>query len=260
VCNRPETEGYIPKTMALLAKHFEKVGNWLFRWRSYLPFVFAPIVLLALRNFAFPYGSHRLDQLWEVFCLIIALSGLAIRIFTVAYVPEGTSGRNSKIQKARALNTTGMYSLVRHPLYLGNFLIWSGVSLFARLWWLSVILLLGFWLYYERIIFAEEEFLRHKFGREFINWAEQTPAFLPRLSSWKKPALPFSIRMVLRREHPTLFLIIVSFAAMEEAASLVTAASLEWDLMWVILFTVGLAQYTFFRMLKKHTNVLNTFR
>jgi protein-S-isoprenylcysteine O-methyltransferase Ste14 len=241
-------------------EHFETTGNWLFRRRSYLPIVCFSVILIALHNLKYPYGSHSLDRLWEAFCLTISLFGLAIRILVVGYVPRGTSGRNTKGQKARVLNTTGMYSLVRHPLYLGNFLIWSGVSLFARLWWLSVILLLGFWLYYERIIFAEEEFLRRKFGREFTRWSEQTPAFLPRLNSWKKPALPFSIRMALTREHPTLFLIIVLFAVMEEAASLETSGSLEWDMMWVILFAVGLTQYIFFRTLKRHTKLLNTLR
>lgn len=243
-----------------MRKHFETTGNWLFRRRSYLPVACFAVIAVALRNSHFPYGSHRLDQMWEAFCLTISLLGLAIRILTVGYVPKGTSGRNTKAQKARVLNTTGMYSVVRHPLYLGNSLIWLGVSFFARLWWLSVILLLGFWLYYERIIFAEEEFLRRRFGRKYTDWAEQTPAFLPRLGSWKKPALPFSVRMVLTREHPTLFLIIVLFVAMEETASLETSGSLEWDMMWVILFAVGLAQYIFCRTLKRRTRLLSTLR
>ncbi|MGB8874133.1 MAG: hypothetical protein WCC75_12145, partial [Desulfobaccales bacterium] len=42
--------------------------------------------------------------------------------------PRGTSGRNTQGQVAETLNTTGIYSLVRNPLYLGNFLIWLGLS------------------------------------------------------------------------------------------------------------------------------------
>ena len=62
------------------------------------------------------------------------------------------------------LNTSGLYSVVRHPLYLGNYLMWLGVALFSRTWWAPVIVSLVFWLYYERIMFAEEEFLRRQFG------------------------------------------------------------------------------------------------
>lgn len=244
------------KSYIAVRKHFESTGNWLFKRRSYLPIVCFVIILVSLRNFKFPYGSHRLDQIWEVFCLTISLSGLTIRILTVGYIPEGTSGRNTKAQKASALNTTGMYSLVRHPLYLGNFLVWLGVSLFARIWWLTLILMLSYWLYYERIIFAEEEFLERKFGREFTEWAEKTRAFLPRFDSWKKPALPFSFRMVIKREHSTILLIVVLFVAMEETASLLNTGSFEWDPMWLIICVAGLTQYILFRMLKKHTSLL----
>ncbi len=239
-----------------MKEHFENTGNWLFRRRSYIPFVSAAIILVALRNFKFPYGSHRLDQLWEIFCLVISLLGLAVRILTVGYIPKGTSGRNTHGQKAYVLNTTGMYSLVRHPLYLGNSLIWLGASLFARIWWLSAILILVFCLYYERIIFAEEEFLRRKFKREFIDWARKTRAFLPNLNAWKQPILPFSFRMVLKREHSTLFFIIALYTAIEETASLLTTGSMELDPMWLILFLAGLAQYMLFRTLKKHTKLL----
>jgi len=239
-----------------IREHFEDSGNWLFKRRSYLPLACVGIILIALRHFKFPHGSHRLDQFWEIFCLVISTLGLGVRIATVGYVPKGTSGRNTKRQKASILNTTGMYSVVRHPLYLGNFLIWLGVSLFARIWWLSILLLLAFWLYYERVIFAEEEFLQNKFGQPFTEWVTRTRAFFPRFGSWKRPAMPFSIRMVLKREHSTLFLIIVYYAALEQAASLITTGSLELDTLWLVLFVIGLAQYMLFRTLKKHTKLL----
>ena len=236
--------------------HLESTGNWLFQRRSYLPILCFTVIIISLRNFHFPYGKHRLDQYWEVLCLTISLLGLAIRILTVGYVPEGTSGRNTKRQKARVLNTTGMYSLLRHPLYLGNFLVWLGLSMFARFWWLTLIMILSYWLYYERIIFTEENFLQQQFGQQFTDWAEKTRIFLPKLSSWKKPARPFSLRMVLKREHSTVFLIILLFFVMEETASFLTTGTFEWDPLWLILLAVGLAQYILFRTLKKHTTLL----
>ena len=265
ICNKVACFNYIVsgeywrkmKTQSItIREHFEQTGNWLFHRRSYLPMVCFIIIIVSLQNFKYPYGSHRLDQLWEVFCLTISLSGLAIRILTVGYVPDGTSGRNTKGQKAYVLNTTGMYSLLRHPLYLGNFLVWLGVSMFARFWWLTLIMILSYWLYYERIVFAEEKFLQQKFGQQFTDWAKKTRIFLPKLSSWKKPARPFSLRMVLKREHSTVFLIILLFFAMEEAASLITTGSFEWDIMWFTILAAGSAQYMLFRTLKKHTTLL----
>lgn len=237
-----------------MRNHLESTGNWLFQRRSYLPIIFFAFIIISLRDF--PNGKDSLGQLWDVFCLTISLLGLAIRILTIGYVPDGTSGRNTKGQKACVLNTTGMYSLLRHPLYLGNFFICLGVSMFAHVWWLVIIMVLSYWLYYERIIFAEEEFLRRKFGQEFTGWAKKTRIFLPKFSSWKKPARPFSVRMVLKREYSTVFLIILLFFVMVEAASLFTNGSPKWDPMWLILLAISSAQYLLFRTLKKHTMLL----
>ena len=116
-----------------LREEFERTGNWLFRWRSYLPLLLVGLFLVALTNFRYPIGSYELDRNWKIICLLISFSGLALRMYVVGCVPRGTSGRNVTEQRAEVLNTTGIYSLVRHPLYLGNFLIWFGIILSVRL-------------------------------------------------------------------------------------------------------------------------------
>lgn len=138
----------------LLHQEFVQVGNWLFRWRSYVPLALLSVLLIALLQFSYPYQSHTLDTVYDFACFGVALLGLGIRVVTVGFVPHGTSGRNTRGQTAARLNTTGTYSIVRHPLYLGNFLIWLGVSLFPREWWCSAIVMLSFLLFYERIVFA----------------------------------------------------------------------------------------------------------
>jgi len=240
----------------LLREHFEKTGNRLFSWRSYFSVVCFGVIFAALRDFHLFYGSRQLERFWEILCLLVSLSGLAVRIATAGCAPEGTSGRNSSKQKAALLNTTGMYSVVRHPLYLGNLLILLGLSLFPKTWWLTVILLLGFWLCYERIIFAEEEFLQAKFGQKFVEWAAQTPALFPKFRLWKSPALSFSMRTMLRREYSTVFLIIISFIIMKQMASLLTTGAPDPDKMWLTLLAIGLAQYLLLRTLKKYSRML----
>jgi protein-S-isoprenylcysteine O-methyltransferase Ste14 len=176
---------------------------------------------------------------------------------TVGYVPKGTSGRNTKSgQIAESLNTTGMYSLVRHPLYLGNFIIWFGISMFPMHWWLCVIFALVFWLYYERIVFAEEEFLRQKFGEAWLDWAQETPTFLPRIKGWKAPPLPFSWRSVLRREYSGVFGIVVCFYLLEVYSHVIVSRQIEVHAVWTVIFLAGLALYLTLRTLKKTTNVL----
>ena len=240
-----------------LREEFENQGNWLFRWRSYLPLLLIGVILIGLRHFEYPGQSHRLDQLWEIACIAISLLGLGIRAFTIGHAPKNTSGRNTSKQVAETLNVTGIYSLVRHPLYVGNFFCWLGISLFVRIWWINLITIFIFWLYYERIMFAEEEFLRKKFGEQYEQWAKKTPAFFPRFSSWIPPDLPFSLKNVFKREYSGFFAIIASFTFLEIIGDIFAEGRLEIDLMWTILFFLGLIVYVVLRFLKKKTKFLH---
>lgn len=139
-------------------------GNFLFRWRSYLPVIMMIPLTIAVMNMAWPLGSHAYHEVAEAVCMLISLSGLAVRIITIGHTPRGTSGRNTTKQSAWQLNTTGIYSVVRHPLYLGNFLIGLGPMMLPLIWWLPILYILAFTVYYERIMIAEEAFLTEQFG------------------------------------------------------------------------------------------------
>lgn len=238
-----------------LIEEFERTGNWLFRWRSFLPLLLFGIFLVALTDYE--YMGQTLDMMWELVCLITSFVGLAIRILTVGHAPRHTSGRNTKRQVADSLNTTGMYSMVRNPLYLGNFMMGLGIALFVHLWWVTLIYILLFCVYYERIIFAEEAFLRRKFGTEYLNWANRTPAFIPNLRLFTPPALPFSFRSVLRREHNGFFVLIGVMFFFEVATDLVIKRAFDFDLRWALLVGFGFVVWLTLRSLKNYTQVLN---
>lgn len=240
-----------------LREEFERTGNWLFRRRSYLPLFMLVIIVMALRTFRYPENNRQLDRAWELWCFAVSLIGLGARFITVASTPKGTSGRNTKDQRADVLNTTGAYSIVRHPLYLGNFLIWFGLVLSTRKSWFILVAVLAFWLYYERMMFAEEEFLRRKFGNAYLQWAQATPAFFPRFSRWQSPAHRVNWRVALGREYHGLLGIVVSFAALDTMEESLLAGHLEFDPMWVALTLVGLLIYAILRFLKKQTTVLS---
>lgn len=244
--------------MALI-EEFEKTGRWLFRWRSFLPFLILPFLLLALKDSEYfqQIAESLPEKIWESFSLTISFLGLFIRCIVVGYAPKRTSGRNTKKQKAKTLNTTGMYSLLRHPLYLGNFIIFLGILLFIAVWWFALISVMAFWLYYERIMFAEEDFLRKKFGNAFTEWAVKTSPFFPRFRNWQKPLLSFSLKNVLKREYTGFFLIISSFTFLDMAGDFIPEGKLGIDSGWLLFFIFGLIIYITLRTLKKKTNILD---
>lgn len=238
-----------------LQEQFEETGSWLFRWRSYFPLIGILILLVAMRDYKHP-ESQLVDYLYEAFCFIISLLGLGIRAFTVGHTPKHTSGRNTKTQLAASLNTTGIYSVVRNPLYLGNFIIGLGLVLTAQSLWLILIYSLAFWLYYERIIFAEEVFLKHKFGDEYVRWARITPAFIPNLKGYKRADLSFSWKNVLKREYNAFFLIIVGGFFMEIIGDLFSKGKIDFEMPWLIIVCVGFTIWMTLRTLKKYTSIL----
>jgi len=150
-----------------LVHELERSGNWLFRRRSWLPVVFIAAGIAGL------YLTNRQAIIFnltpELIFLGISLLGEAVRIYTVGHAAKNTSGRNTTAgQIADELNTTGIYSLVRHPLYIGNFLMWLGPVLFVRSLVFLILFILVYWLYYERIMFAEEQFsLKSVLKREY---------------------------------------------------------------------------------------------
>jgi len=234
-----------------LREHFEASGNWLFRHRGVLPVLLLPLFLIAVRD-----PQSPTDRRWEGLCLAVSLLGLGVRVATVGFAAPGTSGRNRGAQLATSLNTTGTYSLVRHPLYLANYLMWLGAAAFPRVWWLPLIVSLVFWLYYERIMFAEEEFLHGKFGSAFTSWAASTPAFIPRRLRWRPPDRPFSLRPVLRREYSGLWALVLVFTALDTARAFAATGRLVLDPVWGAAFSGTTLVAVVLRALRHRTRLL----
>jgi protein-S-isoprenylcysteine O-methyltransferase Ste14 len=234
----------------------EQQGDFLFRWRSYLPLLCLPILAGELSRFSYPYGSHLIDELVEVACFAIAGVGLMIRSLVQGYARSGTSARNTRQRRAARLNTTGMYSLCRHPLYLGNYLISFGVLLFFTSPYLLAVFSLLFGLYYERIILVEEAFLAERFGDAHREWVARTPVFLPRFSGWRQPKVPFRFSTVLRREYTTVLLIVVAMTCFEVLGDFAIEGRLSIGPIWRLLLALAALQYLVLRSLKKHTQLL----
>jgi hypothetical protein len=149
-----------------------------------------------------------------------------------------------------------MYSIVRHPLYLGNALMWAGVALYPRVWIAAVLAGVFFWTYYERIMLAEEDFLRRRHGDEFREWAARTPAFIPDFSRWVRPDLPFSLRAVLAAEYPGFLGMAASFMVIRTAADLIFLQRVLPHPVPMALFATGVVGYALLRTLRKRTRLL----
>jgi len=237
-----------------LVDSWEKQGNYLFKYRGQFP------VLLFLIAIPFLYCTPQVDSndqlIWNIVAVLICILGFVIRLYTIGTTPKGTSGRNTKEQIADILNSTGIYSLVRHPLYLGNYLIWIGVAIFTYNIYFIIIVTLLFWLYYERIMLAEERFLERKFGNKYLHWSNSTPAFFPSFKSFKKSSIQFSVKSVLRREYSGVLAAVIGFVFVDLVRLYIRNNNMSISpSILKILIAISIIVFIL-RSLKHYTNIL----
>ena len=243
--------------MALM-QSMEKQGNFLFKYRGQFPVILFILAIPFIYLTDYNSLSEQSQTCFMYTAITLSVIGFLVRFYTIGTTPQGTSGRNTKEQVAAVLNSTGMYSLLRHPLYLGNYLIWLGIAVATFNIYFVVIMSLLFWVYYERIMFAEERFLEGKFGNDYLNWSNTLPAFIPALLNFKKSDTPFSIITVLRREYASILAAVIGFVFVEGVRNyffypekdLISNFSLQF-LISILILVLTL------RSLKHYTSVLN---
>ena len=241
--------------MALI-EEFEKSGSFLFRYRSYFPLTLIFVIIATL--YSDPEGVVDFTNVWWIsLSILISALGFIIRVITIGTVPKGTSGKNTKKQIAQKLNHTGIYSVVRHPLYVGNFLMWMGPIVYSGSLWLMIITVLLYALYYERIMFTEERFLRDKYGNDYLKWASKTPAFIPSLLKWTKSDLDFSFKNALKRETHSFTNTIFTFSAINIIKNYLLYQEFKFDFVWQVLVAFSIVMFLIVLIIRKSTNLLD---
>jgi protein-S-isoprenylcysteine O-methyltransferase Ste14 len=109
--------------------------------------------------------------------VLVVICGMG-RLYTTAFL-GGHKNKN--------LITSGPFSVVRNPLYVFSWLGFTGISLFSNHLWLIIIMPIGFWVIYHRLIKREETFLTNLFGGEYEAYCRNVPRFIPDFSKFQQP-------------------------------------------------------------------------
>ena len=241
-----------------LVHSFEKNGNILFKYRGQIPVILflMSIPTVYFTDYKLFNSNHTLDLILFITCILFSFSGQVIRAIAIGTSSKHTSGRNTKEQVADALNTKGIYSTVRHPLYLGNYFMWIGIVMFTYNIWFVLLVSLLFWLFYERIMFAEERFLERKFGQDYVDWSMKVPPFWPSMKNHIKTEIPFSMKTILRREYSGITATIIGFVFVAFLRNWFTIGQPRFKMVYAIVFVSGLLISLVLRTLKHKTKVL----
>ena len=242
-----------------LVHSFEKNGNKLFKYRGQIPVI---LFVLAVPVIYFTDVKCIMDndQLYYILlgvAIAMSIAGQVIRAIAIGTSNKNTSGRNtSEGQVAEALNTKGIYSTVRHPLYLGNYFMWIGIVAFTFNIYFFIIVSLLFWLYYERIMFAEERFLERKFGDSYVNWSMKVPAFWPSMKNHEKGEISFSMKTILRREYAGISATAIGFIFVAYVREWTILGKVPMEIKYVYWLAGALLFSLILRTLKHNTKIL----
>ena len=103
--------------------------------------------------------------------VLLTVLGIALRSWA-----SGTLHKNA------VLTVIGPYQLVRHPLYVGSFLMMGGISILLADWVIGLAVTALMITSYRQTIAYEESKLAKRFGWQWIEYRTKVPMLLPRLS------------------------------------------------------------------------------
>jgi len=162
----------------------------------------------------------RTTELQLILGVLLAFLGVVVRLWANGFVGHVKVNWTQKSRNDAAIGhlvTAGPYAYVRHPLYVGTFLIGAGVCVIVGNLWLSLIGTLAFFLIYNRKIDEEETMIRDEVGEEFTTYQQMVPRWVPMRCAYPDQRGAWSWQGILASKEPktlawvAIFLILLYF-------------------------------------------------
>jgi hypothetical protein len=153
--------------------------------------------------------------------------------------------------KADALNTTGIYSIVRNPLYIGNFFMFTGlVVVYANIFAVMVFAVFALLQYYF-IILSEEDFLKKEYGRDYETYCDRVRRIIPTFKDYKKNQNPFNLKKVFFKENDSVFNMLVLYILVLLYKEKVFTGSIGRSFVYIIPGVILMAAYIIVKIIKR---------
>ena len=148
----------------------EAPGAWLFRYRSSLPVPLALVLVFVTRG--------QTAATWvRIAGPLLVLAGEGFRLWAVRHI--GTISR-TRTTRYGPLISGGPYGIVRNPLYVGNWFLWTGFAVWSGLLWMLPVAWIVFAIQYRAIARWEGSFLRGIYKDVYDDYARDVRAWVPR--------------------------------------------------------------------------------
>ncbi len=178
-----------------------KLGNYIFHNRNGIfPLFYLVLFIPSPEIFTDPV-------LAMIIGFSITIIGQLIRVLTIglAYIIRG--GKDRRVY-AEELVTTGIFAHCRNPLYVGNILILAGLGVASNSIIFNCIATPLFLFFWQAIVWAEEDYLRNKFGDAYIVYCSKANRWVPALAGIGKTmqSMEFKWKRVIIREYNATYI------------------------------------------------------
>lgn len=205
------------------------VGRFFFRFRGQIPVLFLASSILLSFFFENQIVDIQHIRMFYVVAYGLMILGMTFRCFTVGFAKEHSSGRNRHAQVAENLNTLGAYSMMQHPLYFSNSLLWIGAAMMSNQWIIIGCSVLMCIVLLPIIISEESMFLSKHFDEEYHRWERQTPRFFPNPFLYKAPKTSFQWIRLFATEYPTWISICCAVFILQGVCNYLMKDSFVWE-------------------------------
>jgi protein-S-isoprenylcysteine O-methyltransferase Ste14 len=132
---------------------------------------------------SFSIGATRIGRIydWNAFFAIgmaLFVIGLIIRIHSILTLKQYFTYSVTKVENHKIIET-GLYKFIRHPGYLGQLIIFIGISTSISNWLSILAMMIPITLGYLYRIKVEERFMLEQLGEYYLNYQELTKRLIP---------------------------------------------------------------------------------
>ncbi len=118
---------------------------------------------------------------WNTFFAIgmaLFVIGLIIRIQSIRTLKQYFSYSVEQVEN-HPLIEIGLYKIIRHPGYLGQLLIFTGISISLSNWLSVLFMMIPVSIGYMHRIKVEENFMVEQMGDRYLNYQKRTKRLIP---------------------------------------------------------------------------------
>lgn len=134
---------------------------------------------------SFSIGATKIGRLhnWNTFFVLgMAIFGLGfvIRIHSILTLRQYFTYSVAKLEDHKIIET-GLYKFIRHPGYLGQLIIFIGISTSISNWLSILVMMIPISLGFLYRINVEEKFMLDQLGEDYLNYQARTNKIIPLL-------------------------------------------------------------------------------